>query len=95
MTASGDASLPLATEALLAATPPASTAATCRPVLDSLHRSDGRIRSLATNLKKIELLTLQRRHRAYAPRRSLFALMIPLPVLWHYLDGNLNCSFCI
>jgi hypothetical protein len=43
MTASGDASLPLATAALLAAaaaTLPASTAASCRPVLDSLHQFD-------------------------------------------------------
>jgi hypothetical protein len=54
----------------------------CGQGLGSLPRSDGRSPSLATNFLKIELLTLQKRHRAYAPRRSPLATIIPHPVLW-------------
>jgi hypothetical protein len=37
------------------------------------------VKALQRILKKIEVCTLQRKHRAYAPRRSLLALMIPRP----------------
>jgi hypothetical protein len=83
MTASGDASLPLVTAALLAAAA-ATPRAQLQPHADQSWTVCIDLMDKVGALQRIfkKLLTLQRRHRAYAPRRSLLARMIPLPVLW-------------